>query len=128
MTVANSEGSSPRRGTRRRSPVSPTYVLIRGTGLLLVVLALGHFCLTHIITDVADTDGDFIARRWADVGWVVWDAALLLAALGHSAAGLAALVRDYLPRRARSAYVLILVVLTAFFCLGLLTLVMHQLR
>lgn len=92
-----------------------------------MVLALGHFCLTHIVTDVADTDADFIARRWADVGWVVWDAALLVAALAHSAAGLAALVRDYLPGRARAAYALVLGTLTAFLCVGLVTLVVHQL-
>ncbi len=93
-----------------------------------MVLALGHFALTHIITDVADTGSDFIARRWASIGWVAWDGALLLAALAHSAAGLAALVRDYAPTRARMAYALILGVLAAFFCLGLATLVVHQVR
>ncbi|MBM9461846.1 hypothetical protein JL108_07015 [Aeromicrobium sp. YIM 150415] len=120
------------RETRRSGgilrPARANYVLIRGTGILLVFLALGHFALTHIITDVADTGSDFIARRWADIGWVVWDGALLFAALAHSAAGLAALVRDYRPGRARVAYVFILGVLMVFLCLGLATLVLHQLR
>lgn len=115
---------SPRHGRPSRS----TYVLIRGTGLLLVVLALGHFALTHIITDVAETDGGFIGRRWANVGWVIWDAALLLAALAHAGAGLRAIIRDYAPSRARALFAGSIAILCAFFALGVATLVIHQLQ
>lgn len=101
-------------------------MLIRGTGLLLVVLALGHFALTHIITDVAATGGDFIGRRWANVGWVIWDAALLFAALAHAGAGLRAIIRDYAPSRARTLFGIAVAVLCAFFALGVATLVIHQ--
>jgi len=85
---------SPARRTprlRRRAG----YLTIRVTGVLLAVLALGHFALTHLFHDVAETGSVFIAERWASALWVAWDAAMLGAALLHAAAGMAVLVRDY---------------------------------
>lgn len=127
MTIGT-HASAGRRAAPRGRPSRANYVLIRGTGLLLVVLALGHFALTHIITDVAETDADFIARRWANVGWVMWDAALLMAALAHAGAGLRAILRDYAPSRHRTFFAIAVVVLCLFFALGTATLVIHQLR
>lgn len=128
MTATEVANRARRRPARTARASRATYVLIRGTGLLLVVLALGHFALTHIITDVAETDGDFIARRWANVGWVVWDAALLMAALAHAGAGLRAIFRDYAPSRHRTYFGVAVAVLALFFALGSATLVIHQLR
>ena len=71
------------------------YLTIRVTGVMLAVLALGHYGLTHIITDVAETDASFVARRWSSVLWVTWDGLLLGTALLHAAAGLMAVLRDY---------------------------------
>lgn len=71
------------------------YLTIRVTGVLLAVLALGHYGLTHIVHDVAETDSSFIARRWSSALWVAWDGLLLGTALLHAAAGLVAVVRDY---------------------------------
>jgi succinate dehydrogenase hydrophobic anchor subunit len=34
------------------------YLTVRITGLLLTILVLGHFIVTHITTDVAETDTD----------------------------------------------------------------------
>ena len=51
-----------RRPARRRAPAVSRvgqrglYLTIRVTGVLLAVLALGHYGLTHIIYDVAETD------------------------------------------------------------------------
>ncbi len=71
------------------------YLTIRVTGVLLAVLALGHFALTHLVHDVAETGSAFIAERWATALWVAWDAVMLGAALLHATAGMAVLVRDY---------------------------------
>lgn len=69
--------------------------MIRGTGVLLAVLALGHFAVTHLVNDVAQTDASFIARRWSSALWVIWDGLLLVAALAHVGAAAVAVVRDY---------------------------------
>lgn len=74
---------------------SARFLVIRVTGVLLAVLALGHFAVTHIATDVAATGSAFIAARWSSALWVVWDGLLLGCALLHGAAALAAVVRDY---------------------------------
>lgn len=71
------------------------YLTIRVTGVMLAVLALDHFGLTHIVNDVAETDSSFIARRWSSVLWVTWDGLLLGTTLLHAGAGLVTVVRDY---------------------------------
>jgi succinate dehydrogenase hydrophobic anchor subunit len=77
------------------------YLTIRLTGLLLAVLVLGHFALTHVVTDVADADAGFIARRWGTALWIAWDWLMLAAALVHGAAGVWIAIEDYTPDRRR---------------------------
>lgn len=92
------------RTTRRRPGTG--YLTIRVTGVLLAVLALGHFAATHIVNDVAQTGSAFIARRWANPLWVVWDAAMLATALLHGISGLTVMIRDYRPDpRSRTRWV-----------------------
>ncbi len=83
--------------TRRQVPRRASYLTIRITGVMLAVLALGHFVLTHIANDVAETNASFVAKRWTSTLWVTWDGLLLGAALLHAGAGLVAVVRDYRP-------------------------------
>ena len=64
---------------------------------MLAVLALGHYGLTHIVNDVADTDSAFVAKRWSSALWIVWDALLLGAALLHAMAGMTTVIRDHRP-------------------------------
>jgi succinate dehydrogenase / fumarate reductase membrane anchor subunit len=79
------------------------WVLVRLTGLILTVLVLGHFSLTHIFTDVADTGAGFVARRWSSALWLIWDWLLLAAAISHGAAGVWVALDDYTPDRVRRA-------------------------
>ncbi|HET8631088.1 MAG TPA: hypothetical protein VFL91_27010 [Thermomicrobiales bacterium] len=85
-------------GTRARYRA---WLLVRLTGLLLSVLVLGHFALTHIVTDVADTGSAFVARRWGSAFWLAWDWLMLVAALAHGGAGVWIAIGDYAPARPR---------------------------
>jgi succinate dehydrogenase hydrophobic anchor subunit len=67
---------------------------------MLTVLVLGHFTLTHIVHDVADTDAAFVARRWGSVLWVVWDWLMLATAIAHGATGVGIAIDDYSPELA----------------------------
>lgn len=78
-----------------------TFVVMRTTAVLLAVLVLGHFALTHLVTDVAETDSSFVLRRWSSALWVAWDATMLAAALTHAGAGLWLLVDEYAGGAAR---------------------------
>ena len=99
------------------------WVMVRVTGLLLSVLVLGHFVLTHILTDVADTGSTFVARRWGSGVWLAWDWLMLAAALAHGTAGIWVAIEDYSPspasrRRRQRALVALAAVL---FVLGSVT-------
>lgn len=109
----------------RRLPVAEPrsrtldYVLLRVTGLLLSVLVLGHFAVTHVVTDVADDNSAFVARRLGSALWIAWDSAMLAAALAHGATGVRIALGDYLGERrllerALGAAVLVLFVVGAF--------------
>ncbi|HET8607352.1 MAG TPA: hypothetical protein VFL66_10020 [Gaiellaceae bacterium] len=77
------------------------YVLLRATGLVLSVLVLGHFAVTHFVTDVANDDSAFVARRLSSAIWVVWDSTMLAAALAHGAVGVRLALADYATGRRR---------------------------
>lgn len=87
--------------SRGGRPRLVAYLVIRVTGLVLAVLVLGHFALTHVVTDVADADAGFIARRWSTALWIAWDWLMLAAALAHGAAGVWVAIEDYTPDRRR---------------------------
>ena len=72
-----------------------SWLIMRVSGLALVFLALTHFAITHIVTDVADTDSDFVADRWANPLWRLFDWSLLTLALFHGLNGLRWIIDDY---------------------------------
>lgn len=120
-------GSPPVRESRpgavRRRPGgsrAAAYLVVRLTGVLLAVLVLGHFALTHVITDVAETDSAFVGRRWASVLWVAWDWTMLGAAFAHGGAGMWIAIDDYTPqpRARRRRRALLVAVCAGLWALG----------
>lgn len=95
--MTSTEAGRDPRAARRRT----AYVALRLSGVLLAVLVLGHFVATHVTTDVADTDAQFIDRRWASALWVTWDGVMLAATLAHAVLGLWAVTADYSAGRRR---------------------------
>ena len=98
----------PRSGVRMKSSpltfkISRTlsFVVLRFTGIALAFLALGHFFLTHIANDVAETGSDFILARWNSLFWIIWDSALLICCAAHVVAGGLIIVYDYSEDRAK---------------------------
>jgi succinate dehydrogenase / fumarate reductase membrane anchor subunit len=74
-------------------------LVLRLTGLLLSVLVLGHFALTHIVNDVAETDAAYVADRFSDALFVAWDAVMLWAAILHGAVGVWIVIGEHARRR-----------------------------
>ncbi len=72
-----------------------SWLFMRVSGLALVFLALVHFAITHIVNDVAETDAAFVAERWDNPLWRLFDWALLALALFHGLNGLRWIVDDY---------------------------------
>ncbi|HEY7036841.1 MAG TPA: succinate dehydrogenase, cytochrome b556 subunit [Thermomicrobiales bacterium] len=72
-----------------------SWYFFRLSGVLLVVLALGHVLITHYLNVPSDTTFDFVSKRWANPLWRTFDWLLLLLALWHGLMGLRISVTDY---------------------------------
>jgi len=98
---------------------------MRLSGLALVFLALIHFTITHIANDVVATDHDFVAGRWDNPLWRLFDWSLLALALAHGLNGLRWITDDYVRNpRARMATKVVVVGLSGgLFALGTFTIV-----
>jgi succinate dehydrogenase hydrophobic anchor subunit len=98
------------------------YVALRVTGLMLSVLVLGHFAVTHFVTDVARDNSAFVARRLSQTIWIVWDSTMLAAALAHGAFGVRLAIADYSTeaRARRSWERAVAAVVVVLFVLGLI--------
>lgn len=73
-----------------------SWFFMRISGLLLVLLALVHFSITHLINDVTKTNVDFVGKRWQNPLWRLYDWSLLALALAHGVNGVRWSVDDYI--------------------------------
>ncbi|MGI8684682.1 MAG: succinate dehydrogenase hydrophobic membrane anchor subunit [Acidimicrobiales bacterium] len=99
---APSDGGTPLRQPRQNFETW-SWFFMRISGLVLVFLALIHFSLTHILNDVTDTDARFVAQRWDNPLWRLFDWALLVLALLHGLNGLRWIIDDYVRSPAKRA-------------------------
>ena len=76
-----------------------SWVFMRWSGALLIPLAWGHVLLQDVLVGVHAIDIDFVALRWATLGWRVYDIALLGFAFAHGMNGLRGIVNDYILHR-----------------------------
>ncbi|MGH2590828.1 MAG: succinate dehydrogenase hydrophobic membrane anchor subunit [Actinomycetota bacterium] len=98
-----------------------SWLFMRVSGLLLVVLAVGHVLIMHVVDEGVDrVNFAFVQLRWQSVFWRTWDWMLLSLALVHGINGLRVVVMDYVrPPAARLALdVLFYVIGFALFVLG----------
>lgn len=82
------------------------WFFMRVSGLLLLVLALGHLAIMHLFNSVHTIDYDFVARRWDSLFWRTYDFILLLLAMLHGANGVRYIVDDYIHRPGRRVFAL----------------------
>jgi succinate dehydrogenase / fumarate reductase membrane anchor subunit len=75
------------------------WLFMRISGLLLLVLALGHLVIMHLFETGAERiDFGFVATRWGSPFWRTWDWMLLMLALIHGINGLRNITLDYVRR------------------------------
>jgi succinate dehydrogenase cytochrome b556 subunit len=79
-----------------------SWYFMRATGILMLVLVLGHLTVMHYLHAPSQTDSAFVAARWSQLFWLSFDWMLLVVALLHGLAGVRAVLGDYLHQvRAR---------------------------
>jgi succinate dehydrogenase / fumarate reductase membrane anchor subunit len=82
-----------------------TWLFMRISGIVLLVLAVGHVIIMHLPAGgVSRINFGFVATRWQSPFWRTWDWALLVLALIHGINGLRVIILDYVrPPGARLA-------------------------
>jgi succinate dehydrogenase / fumarate reductase membrane anchor subunit len=68
---------------------------MRYSAILLIPLAWIHVALQDVIVGVHQIDLNYVAARWALLGWRVYDFFLLAFAFAHGVNGLRQVLRDY---------------------------------
>jgi len=69
---------------------------MRYSAFLLIPLVWGHMILQDVVVGVHAMDLDYVARRWASLGWRVYDALLLGFAFAHGVNGLRQVLNDFI--------------------------------
>ncbi len=76
-----------------------SWVFMRGSGILLLVLVFGHLFVNLMTGDgIHQVDFAFVAGKWANPLWQVWDLLMLWLAMLHGANGLRTVINDYAER------------------------------
>ena len=104
------------------------WLFMRVSGILLLLLALGHLALMHLVHSVEEINYAFVAARWANPLWRLYDWFLLTLALVHGFNGLRVVIDDYVRRPGlRLAGQVSVYVLTVFFLVaGTLVIILFQ--
>lgn len=72
------------------------WLFMRVSGVVLLLLALGHLFIMHVFNSIHVIDYDFVAGRYVGWFWRGYDLVMLWLAMLHGLNGLRTLVDDYL--------------------------------
>ncbi len=105
-----------------------SWYFFRVSGVALLVIALAHVFLMHISTDVSQTVYGFVAARYANPFWRVYDLTLLTLALFHGLNGLRIACEDYIQSRGWRLTVVsaLFFIALVFWLMGSMTIIMFQ--
>lgn len=75
------------------------WLYMRVSGVLLLVLIFGHLLINLVMNGgIQQISFAFVAGKWADPFWKIWDGAMLWLALIHGTNGMRTIVNDYTSR------------------------------
>ena len=100
------------------------WLFMRGSGVLLLVLVFGHLFVNLMVGEgIHAIDFAFVAGKWANPFWQVWDLAMLWLAELHGTMGLRTIINDYATKPNTRFVLKTLLYFSAFVVLVLGTLV-----
>ncbi len=102
-----------------------SWYFFRVSGVVLFFMVIIHLIIMHATNDVSCTTYQFVAVRYANPFWRLYDWVLLTLALTHGVNGLRIVIDDYVRSRGLRLTLLSAagVLLLAFFMLGTITLI-----
>jgi succinate dehydrogenase / fumarate reductase membrane anchor subunit len=93
--MTSSVAPASRRAEHLHSLDGWIWLAMRYSGILLIPLAWIHVALQDVLVGVHRISLDYVAQRWALLGWRVYDVALLAFAFAHGMNGLRQVLEDY---------------------------------
>ena len=77
------------------------WYFMRLSGLALVILALGHMFIMHVLVELTGQEVNFafVQSRWGSPFWRIYDLLLLVLAFVHGVNGARIVVSDYVVHR-----------------------------
>ena len=75
------------------------WLFMRISGVVLLLLALGHLAIMHLINNIEVINYNFVATRFTTPFWRTYDLVMLWLAMIHGTNGLRTLVDDYISSR-----------------------------
>ena len=105
-----------------------SWYYFRISGVVLLFLVIAHLLIMHVTNDVSCTTYAFIAYRYSNVFWRLFDWLLLTLALTHGMNGLRVVIDDYVRTPNARLWLMSIsaVLLLTFFMLGTITLITFQ--
>jgi succinate dehydrogenase / fumarate reductase, membrane anchor subunit len=101
-----------------------SWVFMRASGVLLLVLIFGHLFVNLMLGEgIHAIDFGFVAGKWASPFWQVWDMLMLWLGMLHGFNGVRTIINDYTERDGTRWVLKALLVLATFFSIVLGTLV-----
>ncbi len=73
-----------------------SWMFMRYSAILLIPLVWGHLLLQDVIVGVHRIDLNYVAMRWASLGWRIYDVLLLAFAFAHGANGIRIVLNDFI--------------------------------
>ncbi len=102
--------------TRRKVEVQSNFertafVFMRLSGIALLLLAVGHMLLQHVLNSSTNLTIMFVAEQWNSWGWKVFDILLLAFTVTHGVNGFRNVLEDYIHNRSLMKVINILLLL-----------------
>ena len=72
------------------------YLFMRFSGIALLILAVGHMLIQHVLNSSGNLTIQFVAEQWNSWGWRAYDMFLLVFAIAHGINGLRNVLEDYI--------------------------------
>ena len=101
-----------------------SWVFMRGSGVLLLVLVFGHLFVNLMLGEgIHGIDFAFVAGKWSSPFWQTWDLAMLWLAEIHGVNGVRTIINDYTEKDSTRLILKTLLAVSAILVLVLGTLV-----
>jgi succinate dehydrogenase / fumarate reductase membrane anchor subunit len=99
LTEKNIEGVTIRRVNVESNWERFSWLFMRLSGVALLVLAVGHMVIQHILNTSANLTIQFVAVQWSSWGWKAYDILLLWMAIPHGFNGLRNILLDHVHNK-----------------------------